>query len=331
MTAIVTHTPGDAHLSMIDKIVLLAALAIAVALFLSVGWMAIAPDDPQGAVSLSTHSGAAWMVIQVAALAAIASAIASVMIGTKLVDVGVFAAAAGMAFVSLRGDTAAYLLINVAQGDHSAERSVAARCAVEAGLWSALLLLAAAVSGVVLKWCFGKSDGTRAMLGTMFVGECPYLANVVGVERAGKSRAVGLRTLATTSIVAAFLYKVFVSGSSPRAIEHGQVCFAVVAAFYIAVWIAKRTFPPKTPFWTLTSVPLVAIAGYGWAAMRGRPAGLSSQLANLPGSDFLRALPITFVAAGAIGVLLAHWSVADSPPSREEPSRRPQAQKRRRA
>jgi hypothetical protein len=320
----------------LDKLLLVAALAVAVGLFLSVGWMAIAPADPRGAVSLVTHDRPMIMIVQAAALAAVTAAIATVMVGTKLPDSGVFAAALGMALVSLRGDTAAYLLINVAAGDPARERALAAQLAVEAAIWFAVLVVAMVVSGLVLRWCFGSradpgdqfTGGRLAVMYEMSVSRLPFVSRIAagpaGERDTTDAGVAALRYLGVVTAVGMVLYALFVVGSSPRAIRHGQVCFAAFASFYVAVWIAKSWFGARTPFWGTLAVPIACILGYLWSMIQGDASAPYASLASVPPSRFLRALPITFVAVGALGALAAHWTVSNPvvKPVRSKPAKR---------
>jgi hypothetical protein len=153
-----TATPAldsPPRLRWFDKFILLVALAIGVALFVTVGWMALAPRDPHGAVSLVTATSPLAVILQATLLVAVAAVVATVMIGTKLPDVGVFAAALGLALASLQGNTSAYLLISVAGGDRGAERALAGKLAIESVVWFLLIVVAIAVSGAVMRWCLG--------------------------------------------------------------------------------------------------------------------------------------------------------------------------------
>ena len=339
MTADLSHSYPP--LRLIDKLVFVAALAVTVALFLTVGWLAIAPDDPHGAVSLVTHRQAGLMIVQAAALTAVTSAIVTVMIGTKLADAGVFASALGLALVTLRGDTAAYLLINVAQGNRSVERALAGKLALEGVIWFAVLVLAMVVSALVMRWCFGGDwrSGTaanegradqrapsspRATLTDMSISECPFLSSLAGVAGSAAatngSRWAGLKAFVVITVVAVFVFSVLVSGSSPRAIQHGQICFAVFVAFYVGVWVSKRSFPCRTAFWGLVSPAATCVVGYLWTMTLGESSSPYPELASVPVSDFLRALPMTFIAVGSLGVLTAHWTV-DVPAPKSKPAK----------
>jgi hypothetical protein len=361
---------------LLDKLVLLAALAVAVALFLSVGWMAIEPVDPRGPVSLITHRSGTLMVLQTAALAAVTAALATVMIGPKLADVGVFAAAMGMAVVSIRGANASYLLLDVAEEGGGGMRILAGKLLVESLIWGLVLAATVIVSGLVMRWFlnlgrFGWLDEDdavrprRVTLDDLALAETPLLWRWLKIDRpAGRfvvgeggipeilkwivelgppkeyatepgslSRVVyapGVLSLLTTLLVAGVVYPVFSSGYFHRTIDHGQVCFAVFTAFYCGVWASKRLYPARTALWSLLAVPILLVAGYAWV-MAGA-ASPAASVPNIPDSDFLRALPLTFVSVGALGVLTGHWWIEPSAaPVKKAQREQPRRQAGRRA
>ena len=323
MTTTVSANPTP--LGLVDKLLFLVALAIAAALFLSVGWMAMAPADPLGAVSIVTHAHPLLMILQAAALVAVAAAIATVIIGAKLPDAGAFAGALGLSLVALRGDTAAYLLMHVAQGELGRERGLALELAVEVLVWFLAILLALLVSGLVVRWCFCRPDDPvarvhSAVLARMSVSEMPALARMVVPSPAAASLGhvlVGLRFTAVTAVIAILVYAILSTGSSPRTIQHGQAYFATFAAFYLGVWAARSWLPLRTPLWALVAVPVVCIVGYLWTVVMGSSTG-HAYLANIPPSRFMRTLPMAFVGVGTLGVLASCWTTTDPAPRKEE-------------
>jgi len=313
------------RMGILDKFLLLAAISIAIALFLTIGWMAIAPDDPRGAVSLIARRDSLMVILQAGLLAAVSAAIATVMVGAKLADVGAFAAAIGMALVSLQGETAAYLLINTEATGAGAPRMLAFKLATESLVWFALVVVALLVSGIVTRWCVGlpaepvQSVGGQSArqpgvgMYDLAISECPVIARLLLPTRdpmvSGHARGNGLRTLLVTTIAGLLIYGILVSGSSPHSIRHGQTCFAVFSAFYVGTWIARRTYPARTAFWSILAVPMALLAGYGWTVIAGAPHGRFAHLAMIPATDFLRALPLTFISVGALGTLTAQWTI----------------------
>lgn len=327
----VEHMSIRRHLRLVDKLVLLTAFAVAAALFLSVGWMAVAPSDPQGAVSLLTHENPALMVVEALALAAVTASLATLIAGSRLPDVGVFAVALGLSLMSIRGGTATYLLITMADGDRGAERLLAGQLAGEAIIWSGVLFLSLVICGWVTRHfqngvavdAAGSSQSAIAnppvQLLELSATECPGVGRRLGVatdkNRPLVAKLAGLKTTLVTGLVAVFAFNVLVSGRLPQSIKHGQVIFAVCASFFLGVWISKMWFTCRTAFWSLLAVPIVAVLGYSWAVSANASGGKYADLASVPMSDFLRATPIAFIAAGAMGVLAARWMLSDNPPS----------------
>lgn len=321
------HMSMRRHLRLVDKLMLLTAFAVAATLFLSVGWLAVAPSDPQGAVSLLTHENPALMVVEALALAAVTASLATLIAGSRLPDAGIFAVALGLALTSIRGGTATYLLITMADGDRGAERLLAGQLAGEALIWTGVLFLSMVICGWVTRhFQNGDVESTLGSLQQMSPNppvqlaelaatECPGVGRRLGVvpdySRPLSLRLAGLKTTLVTGLVAMFAFSVLVSGRLPQSIKHGQVIFAVIASFFLGVWVSKMWFACRTAFWSLLAVPIVAVLGYSWAVSANASGGKYADLASVPMSDFLRATPIAFVAAGAMGVLVARWTLAD--------------------
>lgn len=310
------HIPVRLRLS--DKALLTLALGIAVALFLTIGSAVLAPRDPQGAISLLTHPHPILMLLECAALAAVAATIATVLAGSRLVDVGIFAAGLGMGLAVIQGDTSAYILRLWSAGGASAGKSPAMLMLVESLLWSAVFALVMVVSGWVMAFCKRGpvTDDSRFSVMDMAVSECAGLNRLVGIDQ----RAVGTRhgiTMATMiAVTATLLFSILASGSSPRIVQHGQICFAVFVAFYGGVWLAKKFgFTAQTPLPVLGAVPIAAILAYLWATLQP---GSGSTHVHIPSSVYLRALPLTFVSVGMLGSLVGYWIIPDQPPRKSK-------------
>lgn len=300
-----------------DKALTMVTWGCAVALFATVGWMAISPRDPQGAVSLVTNPDA-LMVLQILALAAVVSALATVLVGRKLPDAGTFAVAAGLAVSNLQGETSSYLLIYVTGTDVAARRALAGELAVEGLVWFLVIGVALVVSGLVMRWCFGHVTGARggaAHLSAMAVADLPGLGRWI-CPQTGKSPAAvaarGLRFTAVTVVAALILIGLLATGSPERAVHHGQVYFSLAAAFGVATWLAQRLTPVRTPLWGCLAVPLVCTMGYVWTMFR--PAGpvAYAHIASVPPTPFMRALPLEYISVGTAAVVAAFWGAVRS-------------------
>lgn len=313
---------SHAPLRWIHKLLLAVSLTLGAGLFLSVGWMAIAPDDPLGAVSMLTHSRPVLMILEAAAVSAATAALATLLVGWRLPDAGTFATALGLALVMLQGGTAEYLFQYVLEGDRSGEPQLAGRLAVEGLLWFVVVLVAMLVSGLVLQWCLGvrgPSDGrlqagASVRIEDMAANDCPILNRMLFPAGCSASTPLlhGLRQTGMVAVVALLLFALLAAGSSPRTIQHGQICFATFAAFFLAQWVAKTVFPSRTAFWGILAVVIVCATAYMCAMLRGSADAPYNRLANIPSSVFFRSLPIGYISVGTLGVLVAHWTVSGS-------------------
>ncbi len=310
------------QLNLLEKTATLGSWGLAGAVFLTIGWIAMAPDDPLGAVSVLAHRGGVLMLVQAAALAAVAAAVATVVAGRSLADVGTFAAALGLAAVSLRGGTAGTLLVDYADVASAYERRLALGFAVESIGWFAVVLGAVAVSAFVMRWCFppsgaddGESSDVRAVAARTMAGyDVPGLGSVLfgtSVERQ-TSPADGVRHTAITAILGLLCMGVLSSGLSSRSIQHGQACFVVAAGVCAASYFAHRFAPVRSSLWGILAVPVIAVAAYIWAAVLPKATGLP---APLPSSHFLRVLPIQLISVGTAAVLTMFRYMYDPSPS----------------
>ncbi len=299
-----------AHLRLQDKALSLAAWGIGVGVFGSVGWMAIQPFDPEGAVSLTTARHAPLMLVEVLALAAIVSGLATALIGRKLPEAGAFAVALGLAAVNLRGDSAAYLLITVTGGDAAARSALAWKLAFEGIAWSATIVVALLAAGWLMRSVTGRDRPPGDLL-----YEDTALAELTSLRSAsgdGGSRqrpwADGLKVTALSLVVAAILFRLLATGSPWRTVRHGQSYFALVAAFYFGGIIAYRYWRVRSPLWGCLAPPVLCLVGYAYCAVAASPQEPYRSVASVPPSAFFRALPVEYVCVGTVAAILAFWS-----------------------
>ncbi len=288
MTDAVSHAHDHHHhLTLFEKLSVWAGWFAAGAIFHTLGWMAMAPHDPLGAVSLLARSNPTAMLLQAGGLAVVAAVVAVVLSGRKIANAGPFAAALGLVVVSLRAETAEYLLLLSAQSAPTALRTLAVSLAFESLAWFLVILATFGASGLVMRWCFGSSPDPN-------------------VEGAPSSVRSGLLHMSATAAIALLAYTVLSTGAEKRAIQHGQVCFVTAASFWIGCYFAHRFVHVRGIFWTLLSVPLAAFVAYMVAGFRGVDPGLPS---GIPSASILRALPIQFVALGSAGLIMAYGSM----------------------
>lgn len=289
MTHAATPTmPHHAHLTLLDKFAVWAGWGVAGTMFHTIGWMALAPSDPLGAVSLLARGGMWAMLLQAAGLAAVTAAIAAVLSGRQLAYAGPFAAALGLGVVALRGETAEYLLLAATGSSESPAKAIAAKLALESVGWLFVILVALAVSGIVTRWCFGRPHDTQH-------------------ELTPAPRAIdGLYFTLIATAASLFAFNILTTGLDRRAIQHGQVCFVVAASVWLGCFLAHRMVAVRSILWSIFSVTLLAVVGYLWAGARSPDPSLPP---SVPTSHFLRVLPIQFIAVGAAAAIAAYWSM----------------------
>jgi hypothetical protein len=274
------------HLTFLDKLALWASWGAAAGIFLTLGWMALAPNDPLGAVSLLVHEGSLGMWMQAAGLAAVASAIATVLVGRVLPYAGPFAAAFGLAIVSIRGGTSESLII-AARTAGSGSGALAARMAMESAGWMGVMLLAFAVARAIARWCFPAGHRVSSVV----------------PDAAPKFPAPAFSIFAFAAGLLAF--NILGAGMATREIRHTQGCFVVGASVWLGCYVAFRIVPTLAFRWYAAAAGLLVLAGYGWASFLRD----SDQLPlSLPPSNFLRILPIQFVTVGCAAAIAAYWS-----------------------
>ncbi|MHC4064455.1 MAG: hypothetical protein ACYSUI_08135 [Planctomycetota bacterium] len=301
---------SQVHLGTPDKMLSLATWALAAALFASVGWMALQPDDPHGAVSLLTP-GVGWLsVLEILALSAIVSGLATVLVGRKLPDAGVFAVSLGLAVAALRGDTTTYLLITLADGDAAVRGTMAWKLAAEGSIWFLAVLTAMITAGLVMRWQPGTGDeegsaSCRAMWGG-------WLAEPEQSTDTSVGRLDGLKTTFVSLAAATIVFRLLATGSPLRSVQHGQTYFALIAAFYLGGLIAYELYPVRSAFWGCLSVPLLCLLGYFICAVSSSSGGQYSRIASVPPSSFYRALPIEYISVGTAAAVASFWSARRS-------------------
>ncbi len=287
------------------------AWGCAVAAFATVGWMALAPDDPCGVVRM-TPGDLPRLFPQIAALALVVAGVVTATVGRKLPDIGAFAVAFGLAGANLKGHTAAYLLMNVT--DVGPRRELCMSLVVEAVIWFVVIALALVASGMVMRWCYGRPDTnggvTAARLSALAVADVPVLGRLVCGTSDGPPSTpwlAGLLHAAANALAALVLIRVLATGAQERTIEHGQVYFSVAAAFFLGAYIAHRVLPVRTALWGCLAVPVVCIIGYGLTMVWAQNSGAYARIASVPPTAYIRAMPLEYIAVGTVGVLAAFW------------------------
>lgn len=314
--------PGTLHfepwrLSLLERAAVWLTWGVGGALFLTVGWMVMAPVDPLGPVCVMTSRSGFAMLFQAGLLAAVCSVVCTLIAGRRAVDVGMFAAALGLAAVSLRGGTSEFILLygDGFTGGALAPEVVGVRFAVVSVAWFLIMLVAAGVSRLTARWCFaassggtGDHDGPETGMGLMLcAADIPTIDLTRGTIRMpGTPLSDGLLHLGVTTAVGWLAFMVLTAPAATRAIQHGQSCFFVVASVWLACYFAHRIAPVRSAFWSILGVFVMVVSGYAWSALR---TSSGSTLPNLPESPFLRVLPIQFIAVGTGTAISMIWSL----------------------
>lgn len=314
------------QLNLLDKATVWASLLLAGFLFLTVGWFAMEPDDPMGAVSLLTRDSSIVMLLQSTALIVVTASLATVLAGRKLADAGLFAATVGLTAVSLRGGTVAFLLIQDGDGIDSTQRSLAILFALETVGWFAAMMIAMGATGLLVRWCFltgdpsdhREDDVAAQALTTMSASDIPGIGLSLFGASFGSQTSLGrgIRHALIMAVVGLAAFYVLSTGTASRSIQHGQACFVVAASVYAGCYAAHRLSPTRSALWSILAVGLMAVAGYVWSALRPDAPGT---LITAPSSPFLRVLPIQFVSVGMAVAVAMFWQMYvppdDTPPT----------------
>lgn len=306
---------------MFDKARTLGACAVAVAVFLTVGWVAMAPDDPLGAVSLLSRGAPAAMFVQVLALALLAAGAGTLIAGRLLPDIGTLAACVGLGAVSLRGATAESLLVDAVGPAGSGFGWLGVKLLLEAAAWVLLAFGATLFSAIIARWCHtpsaslpGDDENADARVRSAAM-DFPYFSRRwFGVaNEAPMDRRIGWMHAGVVGAATLVLTMVFIEGFDARATQHGQTCFVVAAAVAIGSYFGHRFCPVRSAAWTLVGVWAACIACYLFGAVAPAHEGLPITLSWNP---MLRILPIQFVACGTASAVFMFWNMAGEPEER---------------
>lgn len=316
-------SPHRAPLGLIDRFVTLLSWGVGGAIFLTIGWSAMAPSDPLAPVSVMSRSNGPAMVLQAAGLAAVCAALATILAGRKLIDVGTFAVALGLSLVSLRGGTVSTMLHQHAAADRSFEHALAWSFVVEAVAWSIVMVVAMLASAAIMSWVFAKPETeSKSVKKASHAGgyanapaglDFPWLSSMCfgGAARECTAPVEGLKHAVVCASVGLVALSAFSASLTSRSIEHGQVCFLIAVTVFIASSVAHRVVPVRSVCWSIVGVMLMAVSAYVWAALRPP---LTSLPPYVPSSHFLRILPLQFVSVGVAASIAAVWySVAPEP------------------
>ncbi|HOA75722.1 MAG TPA: hypothetical protein PL151_03845 [Phycisphaerae bacterium] len=318
-------TPVDqptAPLGLVEKTRIGAAVAAAALLLYTMGWMVARPHDPNLAVTF-VRSGravaATWPTLAV--LTVVAGIIGTVLAGPRLPEAGVFAAAIGLAVLSLRGGSMQVLLAAEQATTEPARQAFMTAMALDCLLWSGILLATWVAVTWAWRWVWLNGNAPALLSGKPATSAAaPSAAKPAGGPgKAPKSASAagtgaGWSALVVTGVVGVFVVWL-TAGRTPVANVHrGQTIAAVAAGLYLGAMAARYFTGVRDVRWYALAVPAVGLTAYlvgylssdmQWA--EGPPYHYYKYLATTPSHDLARPLPIEFVAVGMAAVLAGYW------------------------
>jgi hypothetical protein len=289
-----------------DKLRMLVAAGVAVALVGYVGWMVAEPTDPQMGVTFTEGGRSIWATWpSLLVLTVVAAAVGSAVAGPRLPEAGMFAAAIGLAGLALHGGSMQTLLVYEAGADPAGRRHLMVSMAVDAVLWAGLLAVSWVVVGAVGRWLWGNhADGgpDKPEPPKKSLKNSSSLVDLLGG---------GPLALAVTSIVAMFVIWMTVARTPVANIARGQVIASVFFGLYLGA-MAGRYFTGIDHARYYLPAPFVAalvgfLLGYLQANMAWASAAYA-QLATTPLHALARPLPIEYIGVGLAGTIFGFWS-----------------------
>lgn len=307
------------HFGLFSKALVLGGCAIVAVIVNTVGWSALAPADPAGAVTL-LGSRAAWPVLwlELLALSAVGSALATIVAGRRFRDVGILSVGIAISIAGLRGAPSSYLLVMAADGVAPYSSALALRLALESLVWCTVMAAALLSGGAIGSWVGVYTRGPRTGLDDSPPDEaCPAAFDIpcLGprlshpIETPRTDPKTGLRHTMLVIGAAFVCMAILGAGPGPHEVRHGQACFTVAASFWLAMLLAYRLVPVHSSLWSLLAIPAVTLLAYLWSAAWS---GAGQTPPNIPASFFLRILPIEFVGVSAAVVVLTADSLRHS-------------------
>lgn len=267
------------------RIRLISAMVVSAMIFWYVGWWAVNPYDPQGAVSLLLAGQNVIAMAKLLALAVVAGGLAVAICGADAPERGPLAIGVGLATLGLRGGQADLLVLfyRTSNLDPFPAWGLIAEC----WLWLALI----AVGFVVGRWVESWYAPTSRPSGTTVNPPLP-----------SSDFRQGIGTIVVTGLVA-WVVLSYSIGKEADPILKGQIYFAIGLSFLVGSLTAHALLRTISRLWALVAIPLVAtmaylMAGPGEAALNTAP---TMYVALKP---LARPLPLEFAAMGAVGIML---------------------------
>jgi hypothetical protein len=294
----------------------LVAIAIAAAIFLTVGWMVVRPPVGAEGISLVEHSGAVGAVVLLV-LGAIATAVATPICKLDSPHAGMWCAFLGLGGLAIRGGNIGELLRKAQMAGEMREfyRGLAAECVY----WIVIVAGCDIVGRLVWnKFCVNHWWLSRGGVDV----DVLHKGKNIGAGLPGKKTDASIKSMliesaiafAITGAVAYFLMPVFLQSQAK-----GQVLFGAFVIFGFGAFLARLFSPAADPLAYWIAIPAAAAVGYWMSAKNiaiANPSMLVDAKAIAPDARIYpaisvtaagRALPIDFVSGGVAGAIMGYY------------------------
>lgn len=316
-----------APLGLIEKTRFLAAIAAASLLLYTMGWMVARPVDPELALTF-VRSGRAIPAIwpTLAVLTVVAGILGTVLAGPRLPEAGLFAAAFGLAMLSLRGGSMQIMLASEQATAAPERQAFMTALALDCVLWTAIMVATWLAVTWACQWVWANNRPTGqvqpdppAQNPGPKPGTGAGAKTESGAGKAPKTRLDALSrggwsALVVTGVVGIFVVWLTVGRTPVANVHRGQTIAAIAAGLYLGAMAGRYFTGVRDVRWYLLAVPAVGLTAYlvgylsadmNWA--QGTQYQYYIYLATTPTHDLARPLPIEYVAVGTAAALAGYW------------------------
>lgn len=306
----VLASDGRAPLGLFEKARVAAAVAIAAGLLYTIGWMVAQPTDPNLAITFVRSGRAVPAVLPaIAIMCVVAGIIGTVVSGPRLPQAGLFAAAIGLAVLSIHGGSMMSLLESEGATDEASRKLFMSHMLLDCALWSGVMVL----TWIAVHWTYHW---------VWLQGEPAAEQVVEGAKEKEKKDAkpqaaldrMGWPGTVVTAVVALFVVWLTAGRTPVSNVLRGQTIAAVAGGLYLGAMAARYFTGIRDVRFYLLAVPLVGLMAYvvgylsadmSWA--QGTRYQYYVYLATTPTHDLARPLPIEYIAVGTAAVLAGFW------------------------
>lgn len=295
-----------------DKIRVGLACAVAVLLLWHVGWMVAEPVDPQMAVSLTVSgrsalaAGPALLLIVV-----VVAVIGTAVVGRRLPEGGMFAAAVGLSGLALRGGSMQDVLGYKGGLTAESRQKLMVLLWGDTLLWGVILAAAWIATTVAFRWLWARPAETEES-----ADEARPKGPGTKKGLPPAKRRVGWPALAVTAVVGILIVWLTVSREPEAMIARGQVIASVGLGLLLGALAARYFTGIDDARWYVAAPLVVALIAYlmgylGAGMVWTQGDGLKekyAKLATTPAHDLVRILPVEYLAVGVAGALFGFWS-----------------------